>query len=370
MKPVNRYNHHPRVFGDEAAMAEEARWTADARESYQNSWQPAPRYRVDFQFPLTVKDVPWRVYHVRKYDPTSTLRDAGLPVALPPSGTLVVSDKEGGTDGGKFTYFMHEDLLTKEQIINLLERPCQMLESTHSPTDPYSAEDRKRFNEESWARSQKMVDESGVARFQGPFIGPWIEHSDHRYSRSWHPALCGGGPAAVVQGHGPRYQWFAWHNLLGNASGEVSIHYPDDLHRSAVKEAMAAADKFLDEEEDSRKKFGPFWTHYPLVVTLKIEASPWSLARSVDDDQWIRTWKDWPDEKALAARITRVKDDGHMYHLGEKVVSPHVGKFQWVCWGIYSEGDIGDGYAETFEEAKKLAEATLMEYCQASEARP
>jgi hypothetical protein len=203
---------------------------------------------------------------------------------------------------------------------------------------------------DSTSSTEKPVDE---VKYYGPFIGPWIEHSNHRYSRSWHPSLSGGGPAAVVQGHGPRFQWFAWHSLLGNASGEVST---SDPNRSALQEAMTAADKFLGEQLHSQKEFGPQWTCYPLAVTLLIEASPWTLARGTND-QWVRTWKDWSNEKALAARVTRESDELKQEGFGE---------FQWVCWGIYSEGHIGYGYADTFESAKEAAEATLMTYCQAS----
>jgi hypothetical protein len=86
----------------------------------------------------------------------------------------------------------------------------------------------------------------------------------------------------------------------------------------------------------------------PLTVTLRIEASSWKLARATDD-QWIRIWNDWPDEKALAARVVQKGEE-----------------FHFTCWGIYSEGHIGYGKANDLETARKLADETLREYCQAS----
>jgi len=202
---------------------------------------------------------------------------------------------------------------------------------------PMTPEEHQKMSEEAWARAE----ECGPA-FKGPFLRPWIEHSHHKYSRSWHPAICGGGPAAVVQGSGMRFKWFAFNLLFGNAFGECDV--PQGQYLTA-EQAMAAADEFLAKDIGEHAS----WVNYPLSVTLHIEASPWTLARAVDD-QWIRTWKDWPDEKALAARIVQ---------RGEE--------FHFTCWGIYSEGHIGWGKANDLKRAKELADTTLREYCQASD---
>ena len=92
----------------------------------------------------------------------------------------------------------------------------------------------------------------------------------------------------------------------------------------------------------------------PIVVTLKIEASPWALVRDTDD-KWTRTWKGWEWDKTTAARVVQCGIDDRAY--------------QWACWSLYSDEHIGYGFASTREEAQKLADETLREYCRASEAR-
>ena len=88
-----------------------------------------------------------------------------------------------------------------------------------------------------------------------------------------------------------------------------------------------------------------------IVVTLHIEASEWALGRPMEGaDRWVRTWKDWPEEKALAAHVVCIKE----------------GHFRWGCWGVFSEGHIGYGRANTLEDAQKIADATLREYCRAT----
>jgi len=89
-----------------------------------------------------------------------------------------------------------------------------------------------------------------------------------------------------------------------------------------------------------------------IAVTLHIEATEWALGRPFEGvDQWVRSWKDWPDERELAARVVCIKDD----------------HYRWTCWGIYSEGHIGYGRANTLEEAMEMSDKTLVEYCHASE---
>ena len=208
---------------------------------------------------------------------------------------------------------------------------------------PMTPEEHQKMSEESWARAR----EYGPA-FKGPFLGPWIEHSHHRFSRSWHSSLGGGGPAAVVQGSGMRFKWFAFNNLLGSASGEVCLPYPYEEGRtSASVEAMAAADAFLAQDTS-----GPNWVNYPLIAHLRIVASPWFPSLDFKN-QWFRTWKDtvWPAEKNVAARITRLEEN----------------HFQWTCWSIYSEEHIGLGRETTLEKAQEMADATLRAYCLATE---
>jgi hypothetical protein len=93
-------------------------------------------------------------------------------------------------------------------------------------------------------------------------------------------------------------------------------------------------------------------------VTLKIEASDWALVRSDSCDVWARSWRHWPEEKALAARVSIIKDE-----------STGDGHYRWICWGLYTEHHIGYGREATLQKAKDMADATLFEYCRASETR-
>jgi hypothetical protein len=310
------------------------------------TWHPTrkPSLHEVFQFGCTVNGVLWGVYHIRQDDKSGTL---ACSISNATARDEVVAR---ATVPAVYTSSTWPGHLSRDEVVARLREPGLVVESPHDPLDPYTPEDRKRYNEQTWAYCQKQRDDTGVALFLGPFIGPWIEHSHHRYSRSWHPSLGGGGPAAVVDVRG-RCTWFAWHNLGG---------FKSDVTEK-LQEAMAAADAFLA-EEDYYVKPNAHYMYYPLAVSLLIEASPWTRESSTSGfvcgttgelDQWVRTWEALPnqqDKKAIAARIVERDNE-----------------FHFVCYGIYSESCIGDGEAADLRTAERLADEVLRVYCQASE---
>jgi hypothetical protein len=82
-----------------------------------------------------------------------------------------------------------------------------------------------------------------------------------------------------------------------------------------------------------------------ITLVLHIKVAPWLESRNW---RWIRLWSHTPERAAC-------------------VVQDHKG-FSWTCYGPFGD-DIGHGLETSLEEAKKMADATLQNYCKAHEVK-